>query len=113
MLSLVECPELRRRLKSPLRDAASHWAHPHEYLDTFLAAVHRLPDLKQYVIQRSDKTLLNREVVKYLNERPAFSFRETRLIDELRQRYPIPQPARYGQKQLPVFNLPAEAIFSK
>ncbi len=63
-----------------------------------------------YVIRRGDKILLKREVVKRLNEHHGFGFRETQLIDELRLRYSLPQPTRYGQKQIPAFRLPAEVI---
>ena len=45
-----------------------------------------------------------------LNDEFHFGFKETRLIDELRQRYPLPQPVRYGREQLPAFRLPPEAI---
>ena len=45
-----------------------------------------------------------------LNEEFHFSFKETRLIDELRQRFPLPQPVRYGREQIPAFRVPPEVV---
>ena len=113
LLSLVECPELRRAIKPGLYRAAEHWADAGGYLDTFLSAARRLPDLEKYMIRRSKKTYLKRAVVNRLNRELNFGFRETRLIDELRQRYQLPQPVRYGRDQIPAFRLPPEVIAPK
>jgi hypothetical protein len=50
--------------------------------------------------------------VNRLNDDFHFGFKETRLIDELRQRYHHPQPVRYGRDQIPDFRLPAELAFT-
>ncbi|MGJ8641827.1 MAG: hypothetical protein ACSHX9_00335 [Luteolibacter sp.] len=113
LLSLVECPELRRDIKPRLYSAAEHWADAGCYLDTFLSALRKLPDLENYLIRRSGRTYLKRAAVTRLNEEFNFSFRETRLIDELRQRYALPQPARYGRSQIPVFRIPVKALDKK
>ena len=110
LISLVECTELRRGIRPGLYAAAEHYADAGRYLDTFLSAARRLPDLENYVIRRSKKTYLKRAVVNRLNGEFSFRFRETRLIDELRQRYPLPQPVRYGRDQTPAFRLPPEVI---
>ncbi len=110
LMSLVECPGLRRSLQPELHKAADYWADTGRYLDTFLSAARKLPDLENHVFRRSEKTYLSREVVNRLNNDFHFGFKETRLIDELRQRYHLSQPARYGQDQIPAFRLPPEAI---
>jgi hypothetical protein len=110
LLSLVECPELRRNLQPELQNAADYLADTGSYLDSFLSAASKLPDLEKHVFRRSEKTYLSRETVTRLNEDFHFDFKETRLIDELRERYLLPQPARYGREQVPAFRLPPEAI---
>ncbi len=113
LLSLVECTELRRGIQPGLYAAAEHYADAGRYLDTFLSAARMLPDLENYMIRRRKRTYLKRTVVNRLNEECSFGFRETRLIDELRQRYPLPQPVRYGSNQIPAFRIPPEVIAPK
>jgi hypothetical protein len=38
-------------------------------------------------------------------ERHGYDFRETRLIEELRERTGDPQPARFGRGRVPVFQV--------
>ncbi|MEP2774421.1 MAG: hypothetical protein ABJQ29_15665 [Luteolibacter sp.] len=113
LASLVECPEIRRSFSGYLGLAEIYLAGPHGYLDAFMAALQQLPRPGKYLIRKSDKSLLKREVVKELRERRDFSFRETRLIDELRERYPFNQPARYGREGVPVFRMPAEVMMER
>ena len=49
LISLVECPELRRNFQPELLKAANYWADTGRYLDTFLAAARKLPDLENHV----------------------------------------------------------------
>lgn len=108
LVSLVECPEVRGRFSGALDLATAYLAESGGYLDAFLSAVHLLPRPDDYWIQKGEKTLLKREIVTQLNEQRGFGFRETRLIQELRERYPFEQPDRYGREQIPVFRLPGE-----
>jgi hypothetical protein len=110
LVLLVECPALRRLLKNCLDQATGYLAGSERYLDAFLTAVRQHGDLKVYSMQKNGKILLNRDVIKQLKAEYDFDFRETRLIDELRQRYPFEQPARYGREHIPVFRLPADSL---
>jgi hypothetical protein len=110
LLSLAECPELRRNLQPKLQNAADYLSDAGSYLDSFLLAASKIPDLEKHLFLRSAKTYLSRETVTRLNEEFHFDFKETRLIDELRERYLLPQPARYRREQVPAFRLPPEAI---
>ncbi|MCB1131699.1 MAG: hypothetical protein KDN05_11250 [Verrucomicrobiae bacterium] len=110
LASLVECPDLRSQFQRNLDAGRSRLAEPGRYLDVFFEAVLRMPRSHENLIRKDGKTLLKRGVVKWLNDECGFGFRETRLIEELRERYPFVQPARYGREALPVFQLLDGAI---
>ena len=109
---LAECPKLRVSFHTLLKASARYSATKGAYLDAFFSALAVLPHIDHYLLQKRGKTLLKRAVVKTLNQDHDFHFRETRLIEELRERYPLEQPARYGREQVPVFQLP-EGAFAK
>ena len=110
LVRLVECPKLRTRFHSSLKASSCYVASSEDYLDAFLSALTVLPDINQYCLNKKGQILLKRAVVKKLNHDHDFHFRETRLIEELRKRYLLDQPARYGREQVPVFKLPREAL---
>jgi hypothetical protein len=85
-------------------------AYTDEGLQAWKTIKQSLP-FRQYImlnsapIQSLGKLLLKREIVSQLRERHGYDFRETRLIEELRERTGDPQPARYGRGRIPVFRV--------
>jgi hypothetical protein len=57
------------------------------------------------VIASRGRVLLKREIVEWLGTRFGYGFRETRLIEELREGTGDLQPTRYGRKRIPVFQV--------